>query len=144
MSCYTLKLGIFFTKVMNTSIYIRCTGLTLNCEIVEPCVQCCGDFQISTEQPDVLGHFPDPTKVPIVEFIQQKNVNYVKVEDTFWSKKKALIPSYSMLENIDNHVLKVSNITSFYVHCNFISIFFKYKYIYILYMYNNEIKYIKS
>ena len=59
-------------------------------------------------EPDVLEKFPDPSDIPIVDCIPKEEQYCIQVEDTFWAKKKRLIPDYSVMEAIDSHALKVN------------------------------------
>ena len=51
--------------------------------------------------------FPDHEDVEVLTCTPIKNKNFVEIEDTFWLKKRKLIPDYSVMEKIDNHVLTV-------------------------------------
>ena len=57
--------------------------------------------------------FPRHQDVEVLDCTPPKKESYVRMEDTFWSKKKKLIPDYSVMEKIDAHVLKVSHLLSY-------------------------------
>ena len=52
--------------------------------------------------------FPDPKTVQVLKCTPPNKGKYTRMEDTFWSKKKKLVPDYSVMERIDAHVVKVS------------------------------------
>ena len=52
--------------------------------------------------------FPDPKTVEVLKSTPPNKGKYIRMEDTFWSKKKKLVPDYSVMERIDAHVVKVS------------------------------------
>ena len=55
-----------------------------------------------------LQPFPDPKTVPILLVTPPTANLFVKIEDTFWEKKKQLIPNYKVILPLDEHVRKVS------------------------------------
>ena len=56
--------------------------------------------------------FPDHKTVEALACTPSNKGRFVRMEDTFWSKKRKLIPDYSVMERIDAHVVKVSIITN--------------------------------
>ena len=56
--------------------------------------------------------FPDHNSVEALACTPSNKGRFVRMEDTFWSKKRKLIPDYSVMERIDAHVVKVRIITN--------------------------------
>ena len=52
--------------------------------------------------------FPDHKDIEVLKYTPIRKDTFIKIEDTFWSKKRKLIPDYSVMEEIDKHVLAVS------------------------------------
>ena len=61
--------------------------------------------------------FPDPTEIEILTHTPPRVWCNVRIENTFWRGKKMLIPDYSVMEKIDEHVLTVSLCLCFH-KCN--------------------------
>ena len=53
--------------------------------------------------------FPDHKDVEVRTCTPPRKEAFVKMEDTFWWKKRQLIPDYSVMEKIDKHVLAVGS-----------------------------------
>ena len=53
--------------------------------------------------------FPNHGDIEVLTCTPPRPETYVKMEDTFWSKKRQLIPDYAVMEKIDAHVLEVSH-----------------------------------
>ena len=51
--------------------------------------------------------FPDHNDVEVLNYTPIRKKTFIKMEDTFWWKKRQLIPDYSVMEKIDKHVLAV-------------------------------------
>ena len=51
--------------------------------------------------------FPDPKTVKVLKCTPPNKGRYIRMEETFWAKKRKLIPDYSVLERIDKHVVTV-------------------------------------
>ena len=53
--------------------------------------------------------FPNHKDVEVLTCTPPRKETFIKMEDTFWSKKRQLIPDYSVMEKIDKHVLTVGS-----------------------------------
>ena len=72
------------------------------------------NYQLSNNDLDLirstatdLQPFPNPQSVPILLITPPSNL-FMKIEDTFWEKKRQLIPNYKILLPLDEHVTKVT------------------------------------
>ena len=52
--------------------------------------------------------FPDHKDVEVLTCTPPRKETFIRMEDTFWWKKRQLIPDYSAMEEIDKHVLEVA------------------------------------
>ena len=53
--------------------------------------------------------FPNHKDVEVLTCTPPRKETFIKMEDTFWPKKRQLIPDYSVMEKIDKHVLAVGS-----------------------------------
>lgn len=58
------------------------------------------------------GDFSNPDEVEILSHTPAKNLSF-SMENTFWDEKKLLIPDYSVMLELDKHVLGVNSFCTY-------------------------------
>lgn len=65
------------------------------------------EVELYREESEDLCEFPRPESIKILDCTPVKKSMSIQIEDTFWEKKKKLIPDYSVMLKLDEHALQV-------------------------------------